>query len=148
MRPIRARKLPGPQASTLSAVAGSSSTQLTWTGFRRRRYNVLRSDMSCSAGSTIIATIPGLTYTDLGLANGFPQHYRVQAVATNPACDGPVSSCRSVIPQPFAGTVRLDSSRYACASVVGVSVSDANIGTSTVMVSVASSTEPAGQRSN
>jgi subtilisin-like proprotein convertase family protein len=133
-------------AAVLTATAGSALAQLNWTAVPGATgYNVLRNDASCSAGSTIIATVPGTTFTDTGLSNGFPEYYAVQAVGTNPACDGRLSNCQAVTPQPFAGQVKLDAAAYSCASVVHVSVRDANIGGPTTTVKISSTTEPAGE---
>jgi hypothetical protein len=54
--------------------------------------------MSCSYSSTIVKSYgnPTTTYVDTGLANGFAEYYRVQALYGN--CDGPVSNCVAVTP--------------------------------------------------
>ena len=49
---------------------------------------------------------PGTTFTDPGLANGFAEYYRVQAVGTSAACEGRLSNCQAVTPQPSAGLRR------------------------------------------
>ena len=133
-------------ASTLSATAGNSSAQLNWTPVANATgYNVLRNDASCAAGSTIVATVAGITFTDTGLANGFAEYYTVQAVGANPACDGLLSNCQAVTAQPFAGLIKLDYGTYNCAATVNVTVLDGNIGTPTTSVTLRSATEPGGQ---
>ena len=132
--------------ASLTATAGTASAQLNWTAVASATgYNNLRNDASCASGSTIIATVPGTTFTDTGLANGFTVYYAVQPISANTACDGRLSNCQAVTPQPFAGAVKLDASTYGCASVVNVSVTDANIAGTTTTVNVASTTEPAGE---
>jgi trimeric autotransporter adhesin len=133
-------------ASTLTATAGSAAAQLTWTAVANATaYNVLRNDASCTAGSTIIATVPGTTFTDTNLADGFPEYYSVQAVRANAACDGPLSNCRGVTPQPFAGLVKLNAASYSCQATINVSVNDANIGGPTTTVKLTSAAEPSGE---
>ena len=136
-------------APSLTAAPGSASAQLTWTAVAGATgYNVLRNDMGCSAGSTVIATIPGTTYTDGQLANGFTEYYRVQAVGLNQACDGPVSNCQSATPQPYAGTIKLDAGAYNCSSSVLVTVTDGNALGGSVPVTLASASEPGGETFN
>ena len=133
-------------APVLTAAGGSSSAQLTWTAVAHATaYNILRNDASCAAGSTIIATVPGLSYVDTGLANGFTEYYTVQAVGSSAACDGLLSNCRPVTPQPFAGLVKLDAATYGCQATIQVKVTDGNLGAATTTVKIASGTEPAGE---
>jgi subtilisin-like proprotein convertase family protein len=135
-------------AATLSSLAGSGSAQLNWTAVANATgYNVLRNDASCDAGSTIIATLPAgtTTYTDSGLANGFAEYYRVQAIGANQACDGLLSNCQTVTPQPFAGVVKFDRSTYSCSGVINVTVTDGNIAGATATVAITSGTEPGGE---
>lgn len=130
----------------LTATARSAAAQLDWTAVAGATgYNVLRNDASCASGSTIIATVPGTSFTDTGLANGFAEYYAVQAVGANAACDGRLSNCQAVIPQPFAGTVKLGALSYSCSGVIDVSVKDANIGGPTTTVTITSTTEPTGE---
>src|SRR4029077_8712524 len=84
-------------------------------------------------------------FTDGDLANGFAEYYRVQAVGASAACEGRLSNCQSVTPQPTAGLVELDAATYRCSGVVGVSVADANAGGGTTTVKITTSTEPAGE---
>ena len=131
-------------ATTLTGTAGSASATLTWTAVPNAvSYYILRNDAGCTAGSTIVATVaaPTTTYTDSGLVNGFSNFYRVQAVGSNSACEGILSNCKTLTPQPFAGSVRLDASVYNCAAAMTVTVTDANIGGSTTTVAVSSATE-------
>ncbi len=132
--------------AALTATPGSGAAQLNWTAVAGATgYNILRNDASCASGSTIIATVPGTSFTDTGLANGFAEYYAVQAVSANAACDGRLSNCQAVTPQPFAGVVRFDALTYSCAGVVNVTVTDANIGGATTTANVTSTTEPAGE---
>ena len=134
--------------AALSSLAGSGSAILNWTAAAgATAYNILRNDASCDAGATIVATVsaPATTTTDTGLANGFAEYYRVQAVGANPACDGPLSNCRIVTPQPFAGIVKFDKPVYSCSDVITVRLTDGNIAGSTATVSITSATEPGGE---
>ncbi len=133
-------------ATTLTAAAQSGAASLSWSTVpNATSYNVLRNDQSCAAGSTIIATVPGLSYTDSGLANGFTEYYTVQAAGANLACDGLLSNCQSVTPQPLAGVVKLDAASYSCAALLHVSVTDSNVGGATTTVKLTSATDPAGE---
>ena len=132
--------------TSLAATAGAASAQLTWTAATgASAYNVLRNEASCAAGWTIIATVPGTTFTDPGLADNFTEFYSVQPVGANPACDGRVSNCQQVTPQPSFGEVKLDSGIYTCSSAIAVTVNDANIGAATTTVAITSTTEPAAE---
>jgi subtilisin-like proprotein convertase family protein len=130
---------------TVTTIASTNSVQLSWTSVpNAASYRILRNDYGCNAGQAPVATVaaPTTTYTDIGLANGFNYYYRVQAVGTTPACESQVSACKTATPQPFAGVVTLDKPAYACASSIGISVLDGNIGSSTTAVSIRSTTEP------
>ena len=89
------------------SVGPTHSPGFTWSGTssgspavaNATAYNILRNDASCAAGSTIIATVPGTTFTDSGLANGFAEYYTVQAVGASASCDGLLSNCQAVTPQ-------------------------------------------------
>jgi subtilisin-like proprotein convertase family protein len=133
-------------AVVLSATAGSGAAILNWTAVpNATAYNILRNDASCAAGSTIVATVAGTTYTDTDLANGFAEYYRVQAVGANAACDGRVSNCLTVVPQPFVGVIKLDSATYSCAGTLHVTVVDGNVGAASTTVTLRSATEPGGE---
>jgi subtilisin-like proprotein convertase family protein len=137
---------PSLAAPVLSATAGSSSASLSWTSVGGAvTYRVLRTDGGCDTASTTIATPPSINYTDTGLANGFTEYYHVQAMGSNPACEGVLSNCVNATPQPFAGTIKFDSSLYSCTGTISVSVLDANIGSGTTTVNIKSTTEPAGE---
>jgi hypothetical protein len=88
---------------------------------------------------------PATGYTDAGLANGFAEYYHVQAVGVNPACDGVLSACKSATPQPFAGTIKFDAAQYSCAGTIAITVTDANIPSTTQNVTVSSGAEPGGE---
>ena len=66
-----------------SAVSGSAN------------YLVLRGDIGCGSTQNVIATVaaPATSYVDDSLPSGFTVYYRVQAQASNVACDGAVSAC-------------------------------------------------------
>jgi subtilisin-like proprotein convertase family protein len=132
--------------TVLTGTAGSSSAHLTWTPVSGASfYRILRNDQSCDAGSTIVDTVAGTTFTDTGLANGLDRYYRVQPRGFNALCEGRVSNCQVVTPQQFNGSVKLDAPTYTCSSHVAVSVVDANIGAGITTVKVTSATEPAGE---
>ncbi len=133
-------------SSILTGTRESGAAQLDWTPVANATaYNVLRNESSCASGSTIVATVTGTSYLDVGLQNGLAEHYSVQAVGTNSACDGPLSNCVSVVPQPLAGVLTLDAAAYSCAGTIRVTVSDANIGAAATTAKVTSPQEPAGE---
>lgn len=136
---------PALAAPVLSATAGSSSASLSWTAVANASsYNVLRNDIGCDGAYTIIATVaaPATTYTDSGLATGFPENYRVQAVGANSACTGTLSSCQTATPQPFAGSISLDRGTYGCSATITITVRDANIGAPSTAATIWSTREP------
>jgi fibronectin type 3 domain-containing protein len=130
--------------TTLSGSAGSNSASLSWDAVPDAAYyNILRNDIGCEHSFTLAATVnaPTTTFTDTDLANDFPEYYRVQAVGTNFACDGPVSNCIDITPQPFAGSIKMDRASYNCDWIITLSVRDANVGASTVETTIWSTTE-------
>ncbi len=130
--------------TTLSGTAGSNSASLSWTEVPNAAYyNILRNDISCEHSFTLIDTVdaPSTTYTDTDLANDFTEYYRVQAVGSNFACDGPVSNCFNVTPQPFAGSIKFDRASYNCSWTINITVRDANVGSSTTTATIWSATE-------
>jgi len=130
----------------LSGTPAAGAAQLNWTPVAgAASYNVLRNDLSCAAGSTVVANVTGTSFIDAGLSNGFAEYYSVQAAGSNPACDGRLSNCQPVIPRAFAGLVKLDAGAYNCAASIGVSVTDANVGAATTTVTLASAIEPGGE---
>ncbi len=134
---------PAFSAPTLTAVPGSTSAsvQLTWTTAPGAvSYKVFRNDSGCETAMTRVAATSENALVDLGLANGIPVYYTVQASTANAACDGPVSACQAVTPQPFAGAISLDSGIYGCLSSVTVTVSDGN-GAASLSAAVKSTTE-------
>jgi hypothetical protein len=134
-------------APILSTTAGSGSAALAWTAVPGTLgYRILRNDAGCQAAMTRISgLVTNTSYTDLGLANGSTAYYNVQPFVSNSACDGPLSNCQAVTPQPFAGSVGLDAGAYSCSSTITVTVVDSNIGSDTTSVSLASTTEPAAE---
>ncbi|HEX4824913.1 MAG TPA: proprotein convertase P-domain-containing protein, partial [Candidatus Polarisedimenticolaceae bacterium] len=137
---------PALTAPVLSGTVGSASAALSWGSVPgATKYAVLRNDASCAAGSTIVASPVGTSYTDGGLVNGFAEYYRVQARTANQACDGPVSNCLAITPQPFAGSIKLDAGAYNCTATIAVTVVDGNVPGPNVTVTIASTTEPGGE---
>jgi trimeric autotransporter adhesin len=137
---------PALTAPTLSATAGSASSALAWSAVPgATSYRLLRNDLGCDAGMTRVSLTGNTSLTDAGLANGFTYYYSVQPLVTNAACDGPVSNCRAVTPQPAAGTIALDRSAYGCTDTIQVTVNDSNVGTGTVTATLASTTESAAE---
>ena len=118
-------------APTLSAVPGSTSAtvSMTWTTVPGAvSYRVLRNDAGCQAAMTRLTLTSGNSLTDGGLGNGVPVFYTVQAMAANAACDGGLSNCQAVTPQPFAGIITLDAGVYDCSSLITVTMTDGNVG--------------------
>jgi subtilisin-like proprotein convertase family protein len=134
-------------SSTLSGRAGNDTAVLDWTAAAgASSYALFRSEVGCAAGWNRIATTTLRSYVDSEVANGSTYSYRVQAVGASSACLGPISSCVTVVPRPFAGVVRFGRDRYSCATTLDVDVLDAGPAPpSTVPVTVESSTEPAGE---
>ena len=117
---------------TLTGIPGSSSAtaQLSWTAVPGAvSYRLLRNDAGCQAAMTRLLTVAGTSRTDGPLANGIPFYYTVQATAANSACDGGLSNCVAVTPQPFAGVITLDAATYGCSSLITVTMVDGNVGT-------------------
>ncbi|HEU5181215.1 MAG TPA: putative metal-binding motif-containing protein, partial [Candidatus Polarisedimenticolia bacterium] len=80
-------------APALEANGGSGSISLSWTPVPGgTSYLVLRNEFGCSYSFMPVASVPGTSFTDTGVA-GLTYYYRVQAVGSNSACDGPVSTC-------------------------------------------------------
>jgi hypothetical protein len=116
---------------TLTGVPGSTTgtVALSWTPVPNAiSYRVLRNDSGCESAFTRITNQPGTSYTDGALPNGLPFYYSVQAMATNSACDGGVSNCQAITPQPFAGLIKLDADTYGCSSLITVTMTDGNVG--------------------
>jgi len=131
---------------TITATQGlSHSAQLTWDPVTdAASYTVFRNEMGCDRGQLIVGQVddPTTTFIDDELSNDYPVYFRVQAVATNPACESPVSECVEVMPQPTAGKIRFDQPAYGCANRIGLSVRDANAVGPALNVTVRSDTEP------
>src|SRR5439155_14423322 len=69
---------------TVTATPSSRQIALSWTAVpNATSYNVLRTDLGCGSGFTILANVPGTSYTDTGLADGFVGYYAVKAVGSN-----------------------------------------------------------------
>jgi hypothetical protein len=133
-------------APTLSTTAGSGSVQLSWTTVPGALfYKISRNDLGCDTSSTRLPSVISTgSFTDLGpLPNGFTVYYNVQAFVSNSHCDGPLSNCQAVTPQPAVGAIGLDAGAYGCSSPITITVIDSNIGSNTTTVGVASTTEAA-----
>jgi hypothetical protein len=118
---------------------------LSWTASANAaNYLILRNEVDCDYSSNVIATVPAPTtsFTDSDLPNGLPFFYRVQAQAANAACESAVSNCASAAAQPFAGSIKLDRATYGCSTPITITVTDANVGSSTTTATIESTTEP------
>jgi hypothetical protein len=129
-------------APTLSAAPRPGANFLSWNSVpNASSYRILRNDLGCLVASTRVSDVTATSFTDPGLGNGLQEYYRVQGLSGNAACDGAVSNCVTVTPQPFAGGVSVNASTYACSSaVITVTVTDVNAGAST-SATVQSTTE-------
>ncbi len=118
-------------APTLTAAPRPGANFLSWNSVpNASSYRILRNDLGCLVGSTRVSDVSATGFTDTLLANGFPIYYRVQGESGNAACDGAVSNCVAVTPQPFAGVLTLDASTYACSSsLITITLVDGNVGT-------------------
>jgi subtilisin-like proprotein convertase family protein len=133
---------------TLSGTAGNNSSNLSWTlnATNAASYNVLRNNLGCGFGFTLVGSKPAptLTYTDAAASNGTAWYYQVQAVGANPDCVGAISNCVSVTPQPCAGSVLLSRSVYSCSDSIGITLTDSDLtGSGSHAVTVRSTTEAA-----
>ncbi len=129
---------------TLNVEASSSQVKLTWsTVGGTSKYTILRNDTGCNRGQVIIDRVgaPATSYTDTGLAGGMTVYYRVQAQASNSACEGPVSDCVAASTPAAAGTVSFGRDAYACGTSLALRVLDGNTGSTSVVVKVSSTTE-------
>ena len=136
---------PALQPPTLTSEVLTNTVELSWSTIpEAAKYKVFRSDIGCNRQQVVIGetSAPTTTYTDTSLPNGFSVYYRVQARGDNDACESPVSNCLESTPQPYAGKVRFQAATYGCSHAVQLEVTDANVGSSTVVVEVASDTEP------
>jgi hypothetical protein len=133
---------PAVAAPVLTATAGSAAAALSWTPVANSiGYRIMRNDAGCQAATTRLSLLTGTSFTDASLVNGYPLYYSIQAIAANAACDGPLSNCQAVTPQPAAGSVKLDAASYGCSGVVTITVTDSNIGTQTTTATFVSTTE-------
>ncbi len=134
-------------APALSAGGGNSTIGLQWNAVAGAdAYRVLRTENGCSGYSqNVIAelTAQATGYDDLDLPNGFDFFYRVQAIGSNPACESPVSNCVQAAAQAFAGSIKFGNTQYRCTNTIDLQVTDANVGASTVDVTVFSDSESA-----
>jgi fibronectin type 3 domain-containing protein len=93
-----------PTAPTLSVTAGNYVDSLSWAAVGSSVYDVFRSDISCNAGFTKVASATSATsYSDTQVANTFTYYYKVTAYPSgNEACASLPSTCIAVT--PTAGT--------------------------------------------
>jgi hypothetical protein len=118
---------------------------LSWTASANAaNYLILRTDVGCDYSQNVVDTVaaPSTSYTDTDLPNDFTLYYRVQAQGSNTACESAVSNCVAVAAQPFAGSIKLDKSKYSCSATIVLTVTDANVGAPTVEATIFSDTEP------
>jgi hypothetical protein len=129
-------------APTLTVAPRPGASFLSWNAVpNASSYRILRNDLGCQVASTRIGDVAATSFTDNFLAIAFPVYYTVQGLSGNAACDGLVSNCVAVTPQPFAAALSVDASTYACSSaVITVTVVDGNAGASTT-ASLTSTTE-------
>ena len=133
-------------APSLAVATGSNSLNLSWTAVPgATSYRVFRSEGfgGCDFGKVLIATVPGLSYTDPDVANGRAANYVVQAVGANAACAGPTSTCVTGAPQPCAGSISLTQDLYNCGGApLVITLIDGDLtGAGTQAVSISSNTE-------
>lgn len=129
----------------LTVTAEGTQNRLSWNAVTgAARYLVLRNDMSCDAGHTIVATVDSssTSWVDDRVAPGFPLYYAVQAQGSNAACDSPVSICQAAAPADGMGSITLDKVLYGCGATLKITVRDGNVTEDTVTVQVFSSSEP------
>lgn len=131
----------------VTGTAGSNSVSLSWgTVANATRYFIFRNDTGCTAGYTRIGTVasPATGFTDPYATNGLMSYYRVSALAASDSCEGPISDCVSLTPQPCAGSVLLDKAVYNCSDTVHVTMVDSNVpgDPATVTVSAWSNADP------
>lgn len=139
-----------PAAPVLAATPDDGAVHLSWTAVPgATRYHVLRNDLGCDAGHTVVATVeaPATAYDDTGLPNSFTLHYAVQAEGASASCLGALSACKAVAALPQKGEVHLDAATYGCSDTVSIKVVDLGLGKNpgvveTVQVTVTSTTEP------
>jgi len=139
-----------PSAPVLVASPDDGAIHLSWNQVAgATRYHVLRNDLGCGAGHTIVATVsaPATSYDDTDLPNSFTMFYAVQAEGGTTSCLGPLSNCKAVAALPQKGEIRLDRDTYGCSSTVNVKVVDLGLGKNpnlveTVQVTATSTTEP------
>jgi fibronectin type 3 domain-containing protein len=131
--------------TTLSAASDPDSITLSWDAVSNAdHYNIFKNDIRCDHSYNIVATVdaPETSYADTGLATDFFHYYRVQAVGSNSACDGPVSNCIDLAATSYAGSITLNRGTYNCDMEITITVRDANVNSSTAEVTVWSTTEP------
>jgi hypothetical protein len=84
----------------------------------------------------------GSSTSDNTVVNGFTVYYRLQALASSSACDGPLSNCIEITPQSGAGTIKMNAAAYGCSDVITITVVDSNVGSvSTLTANLTSTTE-------
>jgi hypothetical protein len=129
-------------APTITARALTNAVELTWDPVAdASSYRVYRNEIGCDRGQFPIAEVTGTTYLDDDLANDFPVFYRVEAIGSNVACVGPVSTCLEAAAQPLAGRVKFDQATYGCSNRIGLKVNDANHSSGTMTIDLWSDTE-------
>ena len=85
---------PSLSAPVLTSQDGFEQVALNWTSVAGAdAYRVMRNELGCSAGFTEIATVTGLSYIDLNVANGITYYYTIVPEANAGACGGDPSNC-------------------------------------------------------
>jgi hypothetical protein len=135
---------PSIDAPVLTASGGNSTVSLDWGDVAGAgEYRVLRTENGCGYSMNVVDTLtaPLTQYDDVDLPNGFDYYYRVQAVGANPACESAVSNCVQTEALALAGRVKFGAAEYRCTNTLDLQVDDANVGASTLDVTVWSDSE-------
>lgn len=89
------------EVPVVTATPTDRGVSLSWTASSgATAYRVYRTDgvFQCDFGKILIATVPGLSYIDLGLKNGRQYSYQVVPVGAQDECFSVASSCTNVTP--------------------------------------------------
>ncbi len=135
---------PALDSPQLAFTAHTNAVTLDWDAVADAgSYRIYRNENGCERGQYPIAEVTGgaTSYLDTEPANGFPVFYRVQTVGSNPACEGPVSTCVEAAAQRLAGRLSLDRTTYGCNQPITLEVTDLNHPTASMTVTIRSDTE-------
>jgi uncharacterized repeat protein (TIGR01451 family) len=122
----------GPSAApTLTATAGPNSASLSWNAVTgAAKYAVYRTEgvKGCNFGKTPIGIVPGTSFTDTGVRDGFPVLYTVLPIGSNDACVGRMAACQTVTPTAATQTADLAISEVPNAvTISGTAPSDGDL---------------------